>query len=47
MRRQVAKVVAPKRAKLAEAEGDYTAVMAGLQEKQAELQVRAFPPRQA
>jgi hypothetical protein len=37
---QVAKVVAPKRAKLAEAEGTYEGVMAGLKEKQGELQVR-------
>lgn len=36
---QVAKVVAPKRAKLAEAEGTYESVMAGLRTKQGELQV--------
>jgi hypothetical protein len=34
----VAKVVAPKRAKLAEAEGTYEDVMAGLRKKQGELQ---------
>ena len=34
--------MAPKRAKLAEAEATYAAVMAGLKEKQQELQVRAF-----
>lgn len=38
---QVAKVVAPKRAKLAEAEGTYEGVMSGLREKQKELQVGA------
>ncbi|KAI8468854.1 MAG: dynein heavy chain 8 [Monoraphidium minutum] len=35
---KVAKVVAPKRAKLAEAEATYEGVMAGLRDKQAELQ---------
>lgn len=37
---KVAKVVAPKKAKLAEAEGQYQEVMVGLRAKQAELQVR-------
>jgi dynein heavy chain len=36
---KVAKVVAPKKAKLAEAEGQYEEVMVGLRAKQAELQV--------
>ena len=36
---KVAKVVAPKKAKLAEAEGQYQEVMVGLRAKQAELQV--------
>ena len=38
---KVAKVVAPKKAKLAEAEAQYQEVMVGLTAKQAELQVRA------
>lgn len=38
--RQVAKVVAPKKAKLAEAEASYQEVMVGLTAKQQELQVR-------
>lgn len=38
---QVAKVVAPKKAKLAEAEASYQEVMVGLTAKQAELQVCA------
>jgi hypothetical protein len=37
---QVAKVVAPKKAKLAEAEAQYQEVMVGLKAKQQELQVR-------
>lgn len=37
---QVAKVVAPKKAKLAEAEASYQEVMVGLTAKQKELQVR-------
>jgi hypothetical protein len=37
---KVAKVVAPKKAKLAEAEAQYQEVMVGLTAKQAELQVR-------
>lgn len=36
---QVAKVVAPKKAKLAEAEAQYQEVMVGLKAKQQELQV--------
>lgn len=36
---QVAKVVAPKKAKLAEAEASYQEVMVGLTAKQQELQV--------
>ena len=39
---KVAKVVAPKKAKLAEAEGQYQEVMVGLRAKQAELQVRGI-----
>ena len=38
---KVAKVVAPKKAKLAEAEGQYQEVMVGLRAKQAELQVQS------
>lgn len=37
---KVAKVVAPKKAKLAEAEAQYQEVITGLRAKQAELQVR-------
>lgn len=37
---QVAKVVAPKKAALKEAEGSYEEVMVGLRAKQAELKVR-------
>ena len=37
---KVAKVVAPKKAKLAEADQEYQEVMVGLRAKQAELQVR-------
>lgn len=37
---QVAKVVAPKKAKLAEAQASYEEVMVGLTAKQQELQVR-------
>lgn len=40
---RVAKVVAPKKAKLAEAEGQYEEVMVGLRAKQADLQVRRSP----
>jgi hypothetical protein len=40
LRLQVAKVVAPKKAKLAEAEAQYQEVMVGLKAKQQELQVR-------
>ncbi len=39
---KVAKVVAPKKAKLAEAEAQYEEVMVGLRAKQEELQVRAW-----
>ena len=38
-------MVAPKRAKLVEAEGTYEGVMTGLREKQKELQVRTGPCR--
>ena len=38
---KVAKVVAPKKAKLAEAEASYQEVMVGLTAKQQELQVRS------
>ena len=37
---QVAKVVAPKKAALKEAEGSYEEVMVGLRAKQAELKVK-------
>lgn len=40
---QVAKVVAPKKAALKEAEGSYEEVMVGLRAKQAELKVRQCP----
>ena len=40
---QVAKVVAPKKAALKEAEGSYEEVMVGLRAKQAELKVRPCP----
>ena len=40
---QVAKVVAPKKAALKEAEASYEEVMVGLRAKQAELKVR-LPP---
>ena len=40
---QVAKVVAPKKAALKEAEGSYEEVMVGLRAKQAELKVRLHP----
>lgn len=41
---QVAKVVAPKKAALKEAEGSYEEVMVGLRAKQAELKVRPACP---
>lgn len=41
-RMQVAKVVAPKKARLAEAEASYQEVMVGLTAKQAELQVMRY-----
>lgn len=40
---QVAKVVAPKKAALKEAEGSYEEVMVGLRAKQAELKVSTQP----